>query len=246
MHLVHGKKIRFRSVEHCLEEIELLYHEFGVNYFSIIDDNFTLKKRRILNLADEIAKRDIQMYLDAPSGISMHFFDHDILEALKSIGMVRLFFAIESGSDYMRERVMCKKLSRDKIYEGSELVSNEKNLLVRAFFVIGMPQETEETLMASWEMINKLYIDDVSIHFATPFPGTSLYDEVIKNDLLVVPPQDAFFADEFQQSSERPFIKPYDLGLDELIDFKHKVENLFQGRRQKYGVKKNRSIKHLY
>jgi magnesium-protoporphyrin IX monomethyl ester (oxidative) cyclase len=245
MHLVHGNKIRFRSVEHCLEEIEWLYHEFGVNYFSIIDDNFTLKKRRILDLADGIVKRNIQMYLDAPSGISMHFFDHDILDALKAIGMIRLFFAIESGSDYIREKVMCKNLSRDKIYEGSELVRSEKDILVRAFFVIGMPQETEETLKASWEMIKELYIDDVSIHFATPFPGTSLYDEVIKNDLLVIPPQDAFFADEFQQSSERPFIKPYHLDIDELIDFKQRVEDLFHRRREEHGVKTNRSIKHL-
>ena len=246
MHLIHGKKIRFRSVEHCLKEIEWLYYEFGVNYFSIIDDNFTLKKSRILDLADEIEKRNIQMYLDAPSGISMHFFDKDIFEALKAIGLVRLFFAIESGSDYMREHVMCKKLSRKKIYECSELVRNEKDLLVRAFFIIGMPQETEETLKASWDMIKELYIDDVSIHFATPFPGTSLCDEVVQNDLLVIRPQDVLFADEFQQSSEQPFIKPYHLEIDELIDFKCRVENLFQHRREEYGVKKNRSIKHLY
>ncbi len=217
-----------------------------MNYFALIDDNFTLKKSRILDLAAEIEKRKTKMYLDTPSGISMHFFDKDIFEALKAMGLVRLFFAIESGSDYMREQVMCKKLSRKKIYECSELVRNEKDLFVRAFFVIGMPQETEETLKASWDMIKELYIDDVSIHFATPFPGTSLADEVVQNDLLVIRPQDVLFADEFQQSSEQPLIKPYHLEIDELIDFKYRVKNLFQHRREKYGVKKNRSIKHLY
>ena len=246
MHLVHGKRFRLRSEENCLREIEWLYHEFGVNYFSIIDDNFTLKRSRILKLANEIVKRNIQMYIDTPSGVSMQFFDKDIFEALKDIGILRLFFAIESGSDFMREQVMGKKLSREKIYEGSELVRNEKDILVRAFFVIGMPDETEETLQESWDMINELYIDDVSIHFATPFPGTSLYDEVMQNDLLVIPPQDAFFADNFQQSSDQPFIKPYNLETDDLIQFKRKVEDLFHYRREKYGVKKNRSIKHLY
>ncbi|GAG25472.1 unnamed protein product, partial [marine sediment metagenome] len=196
MHLIHGKGIRLRSVRNCLREIEWLYHDFGVNYFSVIDDNFTLNKKRVLELASEIVRRDIAMYLDTPNGISMHFFDKDILEALKAIGMLRLFFAVESGSDYMREQVMGKKLSREKIYECSELVRNEKDLLVRAFFVVGMPQETEETLNASWDMMQQLYIDDVSIHFATPFPGTALYEEVVQNGLLVIPPKDAFFADD--------------------------------------------------
>ena len=246
MHLVHGKKIRFRSVDHCLQEIEWLYHKFGINYFSIIDDNFILKKSRLIELANEIVKRNIKMYLDTPSGISMHFFDKDILEALKAMGLLRLFFAVESGSDYIREQVMHKKLSRKKIYECSELVRNEKDILVRGFFVIGMPQETKQTLQASWDMLKEIYIDDVSIHFATPFPGTPLYKEVVQNDLLVVPQQDAFFADDFQQSSDTPFIKLYNLETDKLIDFKHKAEALFQHRREKYGVKKNRSIKHLY
>ncbi len=246
MHLVHGKGIRFRSVENCLKELEWLHYDFGVNYFSIIDDNFTLNKNRVIDFANEIVKRNIKIYLDAPSGISMHFYDKEIHDALMAVGMLRLFFPIESGSDYMREHVMGKKLSREKIYENSEIVRNEKDLFVRAFFVIGMPQETEETLRASWDMMEELYIDDVSIHFATPFPGTALYEEVIQNNLLDIPLRDVFFADDFQQSSDRPFIKPYHLEIDDLIKFKNRVEGLFLKRREKYGVKKNRSMKHLY
>lgn len=246
MHFVHGKKLRFRSVEHCMKEIEWLYHEYGVNYFSIIDDNFTMNKRRVIDIANQIIQRDLRIYLDAPSGISMHFFDKEVFEALKAAGMQRLFLPVESGSDYIREHVMGKKLSREKIFECSDLMRNEKDLSVRAFFVIGMPQESEETLEASWNLINELFIDDVSIHFATPFPGTALYKEVVENNLLEMPLDDVLFADDFQQSSDRPLIKPYKLKTSELIDFKSRAEDLFEQRRIKYGVKRNRSIKHLY
>jgi radical SAM superfamily enzyme YgiQ (UPF0313 family) len=224
----------------------MLYNDHGVNYFSIIDDNFTLKKERILRLADAIVKERVQIYLDSPSGVSMRCFDKDILEALKAMGMTRLFFAIESGSDYMREQIMGKRLSRQKIYECSDLVKNERDILVRAFFVIGMPQETEETLEASYEMMQEIHIDDASIHIAVPFPGTPLYEEVRANNLFLIPEHDAFVSDEYQQSSDRVFIRPYNLRPERLLEFKKDAENIFRERREKYGIKINRSIKHLY
>ena len=43
-HLVSGKKLRKRSVEHVLEEIKILYNDHSIREFHIIDDNFTMNK----------------------------------------------------------------------------------------------------------------------------------------------------------------------------------------------------------
>ena len=243
--LMMGNKTRFRSVEHCMQEIKYLYYEKGVNYFSIIDDNFILDKDRVMRFAEEIASENLDIYIDTPSGICMRFFDKDILDALKTMGLLRLSFPIESGSDYIRETIIKKKLPREKIYECSELVRNEKDILVRAFLVLGMPQETHETMQVTLDMVKELYIDDVTVHLATPFPGTPLYDEVIANDLLIAPLDDVLYMDNFHLCADTPLIKPYKLHPDELVVFKHKVEFLFTLRRKELGVKKNRSIKHL-
>lgn len=245
MSLVHGKKIRYRSAENCYQEIYYLYKNYGINYFSIIDDNFTVNKRRVIELSKLILKRNLKIYIDTPNGISMNYFNEEVLRAMKDMGLLRIYFAIESGSDYIRNEVMGKNMKKEKISYVSELMRNEKDIYIRAFFIIGMPQETKETLEETYNMIKTLYIDSASIHFAIPFPGTRLYDEVISKDLLTISKGDALIASNYQLSSDVPFIKPYNLEIDELIAFKKRVEELFDKRYENLGIDKKEPIHHL-
>jgi len=245
MHLLHGKEIRYRSAENCLKEIEYLYNEYGINYFSIIDDNFSMDKSRVLELASKIRKKNLKIYVDTPNGISIKFFDRDILEALKAMGLLRISFAVESGSDYIRNKVMGKKLPREKIFEVFELMRKEKDIFVRAFFIIGLPQETSDTLRETYEMINKLYLDNISIHTAVPLPGSRLYDEVIRNKLLLVPDQDILYAENFHQASDKPWIKPYNLDIEELIEFRKKAEDIITQRYASLNRNRKLPIHHL-
>lgn len=245
MKLVHGKKMRVRSVDNCFSEIEYLYNKYGINYFSIIDDNFTTDKQRIIYLANKIKESNMKIYIDTPNGISVKFFDKDILDALKDMGILRIYLAIESGSDYIRNEIMGKSVSKEKITYISELMRKEKDIFVRAFFIIGMPQETKETLRETYDIIKSLYIDDVSIHYAVPFPGTRLYEDVVANNLLIDPIKDILFDKNFQLSSDIPFIKPYDLEIEELISFKKKVEELFANRYKKLNIERKYPIHHI-
>lgn len=245
MKLVMGNKIRFRSSNNVFEEMKFLYNKYDINYFSIIDDNFTLKKSRVIELSEKIKKANLKIYIDTPNGVSMKFFDEEILKALKTMGLLRIYFAIESGSDYIRNEVMGKKLSKEQIYYVSDLMRNEKDIFIRAFFIIGLPQETKETLKETYDLIKSIYIDDVSIHYAIPFPGTRLYNEVMGNNLLTIPEKDILFADNYQLSSDVPFIKPYNLEIEELIAFKKKVEKLFNLRYKRLKILRKFPIHHL-
>ncbi len=40
-HVVSGRKIRRRSIDHVLDEIQYLYSKFGIREFHVVDDNFT-------------------------------------------------------------------------------------------------------------------------------------------------------------------------------------------------------------
>lgn len=246
VHMLHGKKIRFRSVCDCFKEIEWLYDKYGINYFSIIDDNFTADKRRVIRLSQSIKKKKLKIYIDTPNGVNVNFFDKEILEALKAMGLLRIFFAIESGSDYIRNKIIGKGLSQEKIFETFNLMRKEKDVFVRAFFIVGLPQETSKTLDETYNMIKKLYVDDISIHFATPFPGTRLYEEVIKNKLLLIPEHDAVYAENFHQASDTPWIKPYNLGVEELIKFREKVKNLIESRYVNLKIDRKFPIHHIY
>ena len=245
MHLLHGKKIRFRSAENCVREMEWLYNEYGINYFSIIDDNCTMDKRRLMAMSAEVAKKNLKIYIDTPNGVSIRYFDRDVLDALKAMGLLRLFLAVESGSDFMRNEVMGKHLDREKIFEAFDLLRNEKDIFVRAFFLVGMPQETSSSLEDTYDMIVKLPLDDISIHFATPLPGTKLHDEVMRDGLWVTEEPDVLWAENFHQASDIPWIKPPNLSVDELIEFRKKAKGVIADRYEKLNVDRKYPIHHL-
>ncbi|MFH1234820.1 MAG: radical SAM protein [Candidatus Diapherotrites archaeon] len=57
--LLFGRSIRFRSVENVIAEIEQCIKDFGVKEIHVQDDVFTADKKRTLEFAREIKKRNL-------------------------------------------------------------------------------------------------------------------------------------------------------------------------------------------
>lgn len=57
-HLVTGYPIRYRSVGHVVEEMEMLHRDFNVGEFHIEDDNFTLDNKYAIKFCEEILRRN--------------------------------------------------------------------------------------------------------------------------------------------------------------------------------------------
>ena len=231
MFLVMGTKWRKRSAKNVVDEMEFLYKKYGHRHFSFMDDNLTINKKHILAICDEIAKRKMNIQFETPNGISTLFLDGEILDALVTAGLVRVSLAIESGSDYIRNQVMGKKLPREKIFEIVRLTKKYKELYVRAFFIMGMPEDNRETLDDTYKMIEEIDVDKPIVSNLLPFPGTRLFDQALK-DKLFVGDLDAdnlweetrfFFTD-----NKRFFIKPYDLELSELQEYRKKFDDLIE------------------
>ena len=56
-----GRKFRYRSPENVLEEILLLKNDFGIEEICFYDDTFTVNKKRVMKLCDEIINRKIDI-----------------------------------------------------------------------------------------------------------------------------------------------------------------------------------------
>ena len=72
MFLVMGKKHRRSSAERMVDELEFLNKNYGVNYFSIMDDNLTLQKKHILSICDEINRRNLNIQWETPNGVMVN------------------------------------------------------------------------------------------------------------------------------------------------------------------------------
>ena len=96
------------------------------------------------------------------------------------------------------------------------------------YFVIGLPEETEETLRETYQLITSFPLDNYSLFYPIPFPGTKLYNQCLKDKLFT---KDYFYdpdllvcqVDVGQMVKGKPNIKPYNLELSKLGEFKQEM-----------------------
>ncbi|MEW6008467.1 MAG: radical SAM protein [Candidatus Omnitrophota bacterium] len=117
MYRVMGRKFRSRPVEVVLEELKILYYEHNIRYFRIMDDCSTFDKKNSMKLFLEIAKSDMDLSFEFYNGLSIRTLDNELIDILVENGLVRGSLPIESGSEFLRNKIMNKNLPEDKIYE---------------------------------------------------------------------------------------------------------------------------------
>lgn len=228
MFMVMGPRWRARSPQNVVNEIEYLYKKYNHRHFSFMDDNLTFKKTHIMGICSQIIKRKLDIQFETPNGISINTLDEEVLDAMVEAGMVRVCLAIESGSDFMRNKIIKKRLSREKILETVRITRKYKHLYVKAFFIIGMPEETPETLNDTYEMIKEVKADRIYLQSAVPFPGTKIFEQALRDNLFVdLDPKDFYKSDALYGTNyERFFIKPYSMDLVQLHAFRAKCNAL--------------------
>jgi anaerobic magnesium-protoporphyrin IX monomethyl ester cyclase len=243
MYQAMGPHWRARSARNVVDEIEHVVRTYGQSHFSFMDDNLTFSKARILEICQEILRRKLDIQFETPNGLSMKTLDAEVLDALVHAGLVRVSLAIESGSDFIRNQVMKKHLSRDKILEIIRLTHRYPQLYVKAFFIIGMPEETLGTLEDTYRMIEQIDVDRVYLQNIVPFSGTAVFEQAVRDGLLVdVDVRELYKTDALYITNyDRIFIKPYTLELDQVRQFRARCEALMA----RLGKKRQRPIREL-
>ena len=184
IHGVCGYKWRSRDPYKIVDEIEFLVENYHVKEIHFEDDNMTLDKNRAEIICDEIIRRKLDISWTTPNGVRIDTLDEDLLNKMKKSGCYLLFIGVESGSQYVLDKLINKKLSLKKVERINKLI--QKVGIERiAFFVIGTPGETKENIKESIRFMIKLDLDDIFLSIVSPYPGSRLYKESIKNNWLV-------------------------------------------------------------
>lgn len=181
-HLTTGYNIRFRSIEKVLEEIEMLYHDYGVREIHIIDDNFTFRRERAVKFCNGILERGLDISLTFPNGVRLDTLDEELLRLLKKAGCYSITLGIESGSQKILND-MKKSLKLETIEEKVALINNV-GIDIMAFFIVGYPTETRETILETIEFAKRLKIKRA--HFSTflPLPNTEATKILIRDGVI--------------------------------------------------------------
>jgi len=182
VHTVWGRKWRAMSPEKVVGQIEYLYKNHGVKHFRFNDDNLTLDKKRIIKICQLILEKKIDIKWDTPSGVALWTLDKEVLFMMKKAGYYRITFGIESGCEKTRKYIG-KTFDMNKVEELIDYC-HKIGLWVASFFIIGFPHESQKELDEACKYIINSKINFPFIFLAQPYPGTRMYEDFIKADLL--------------------------------------------------------------
>jgi len=178
---VSGARIRLRSPNSILLELKECVETYGITNFLFNGDTFTFKKSWLIALCKSIVEEGLDIRWGCNSRVDT--IDPERLEWMKKAGCWVVAFGVESGSqkilDFVKKNITLSQVRR------AIAMTKKAGIRTHAFFVIGTPPETKETLKETYKFARRLNTDFFDFNIAYPLPGTELYDIVTGEDLFV-------------------------------------------------------------
>ena len=169
------KKVRRRSVENVLCEIEAILGEFpDTTELFFHDGTLTCHKSYLMELCDGIVERGFKLSLFGTARFDE--LNKDMLLSMKRAGFQSLYLGAESGdTDVLAS--MNKKITLEQIERGLELV-HETGLESMVSILIGTPHETEESLKQTIQLMERIQPTSFDVNSYIPLPGSQYYNEL--------------------------------------------------------------------
>jgi len=173
---VFGVSFRERSAENVVDEVEQALFA-GYNHIHFADDVFTLNMDRVAGICGEIQRRGLAFTWECLGRVDS--LDGRLAALMKSAGCRRIYFGIESGNDSILS-LMNKKIT---VAAGRRAIETARSVGIEtgAFFILGYPGETDETVLNTIRFATSLPVDYLSFTVPYPLPGTPLYEKIQKN-----------------------------------------------------------------
>lgn len=184
---ISGSKVRMRSSKNVLEEIERICNEMDLQEMIFLDDHFLFDEQRAIEIMEGMGDRSLSWKC---VNVAVFSLTPEILEIKRRTGCYQIRLSLESGVQDVLKNVIRKPVDLSKAVEmisiakslGFEIISN---------FVIGFPGETWDQIRKTIDFAERLDIDLVNFHIATPLPKTKLMDICIREGFIV--PDEAFY-----------------------------------------------------
>ncbi len=171
-HVLWGRRVRYRSPLNILDEIEQLITDWNIEFLKFSDDTFTVNKRRVIDFCNLKMERGIKI----PYGANAHVntLDEEMLKHLAKSGCQELWYGVESGSPRILKDIR-KDSDINRIKKTFKL-TKEYGIKTRAYFLLGMPNETAEDVEMTERLCDELQPDIVGFTLLSPFPINEHFD----------------------------------------------------------------------
>lgn len=204
-----SNKVRCRSPQNIIKEMDKIYSIYNGNYH-FQDDSFTINRENTVSLCRELINRPKKYRWSCLTRIDL--VDEELLSLMSKAGCHSIAFGIESGNQKVRNTIVGKTFSNQKIIETIKLC-NKYKINADGFFMIGHPTETKKQIESTTDFILKNNFNIIGVSIATPFPGSKLWQYAVKDKIIDIPLIDKFALGEIGAgyAGVYPSYKPKDI-----------------------------------
>jgi anaerobic magnesium-protoporphyrin IX monomethyl ester cyclase len=170
---------RCRSAGNVVDELQECA-DLGIRDFLFYDDTFTVNRKRVLAICEEILRRHLELRWDIRTRVDL--VDEEMLGMLKRAGCVAIHYGVEAGNDRIL-RAIKKGFTIGKVKEVFAL-TRRLGIETLAYFMIGLPSEEARDIQDTFDLARELRPDYAHFTIFSPYPGTELYYLGLKRGII--------------------------------------------------------------
>jgi len=169
---------RVRDPKKVVDEIEKLVNEHDVGFFILADEEPTIHRKKFIAFCEELIARGLpeKVQWGINTRVTDIMRDEKLLPLYRKAGLVHVSLGTEAAAQMKLDRFN-KETRVDENKRAIELLRNA-DIFVEAQFIVGLENETRETLEETYQMAWDWQPDLANWAMYTPWPFTPLFKEL--------------------------------------------------------------------
>jgi radical SAM superfamily enzyme YgiQ (UPF0313 family) len=172
------RKIRTRSVDLVVDEMQHLVNTYGVREIMFYNDY--MPASYMIKLAEKILERNLKVSWESPQRVDM--VDLGMYPLLKRSGCRMLRFGVEQGNAEQLAS-LDKNITLTQVKEAFS-AAQKAGIKTFAYFIIGYMGETPSTIRDTIKFAKEINPAYVMFTKAVPMPSTKLFDDAVRKGLV--------------------------------------------------------------
>ncbi|NIO11017.1 MAG: radical SAM protein [Deltaproteobacteria bacterium] len=176
---------RTKSGKRVAEEMELLNKRYGVKSLIFMDDDFNSNRQKMVDLADELEKKNLDMEWFFLGRAQNFMRDADLIPRLRRLGLYQVLIGIDGGTD---EEIAEARKGPVKIgvTELKEVIGflRQNDISTVATYLNGFWEDSEDKLRRRAAAVDEIDPDIVAIQLLNPIPGSPIWKQAVKENII--------------------------------------------------------------
>ena len=170
---------QYRNIDNVIQELKLL-DSLGVKELMFNDSTFTVSKKRVIELCQKMEENNLAFTWVCNAHVAT--VSEELMAAMSRAGCHTVMMGVESGTNEILE-TCAKQTDRERIKAAFKTCKKHK-IKTLAYFIIGLPGETRESVRETIRFAKELDCDFASFTVLTPDIGSQLRHEAITKGRL--------------------------------------------------------------